>query len=314
MLGPTFDLQGHRGARGLKPENTLPAFEAALDLGVTAVETDVHLTADHVPVLFHDHRISERLCRVLPGARVPAPSRCAAVSALTLAELRSYRADGNPCPEAFPAQDPAVTPLAGPFAAEGGIDPHAPPTLEELFAFCAAYAGAPGQRAGKPDGQRQRAGSLRFELELKRVPFRPETVGDDLGPGQPGLLERRVVEAARRAGVVARTIVRSFDHRAVAAARLLEPGLTAAVLVAGTAPAAPADLARRAGAQVYCPDYEFLDEAQVRQLHAEGIRVVPWTVNRAEDWARLLAWGVDGITTDFPDRLAAVLRQRGIPF
>jgi glycerophosphoryl diester phosphodiesterase len=313
MLGPTFELQGHRGARGLKPENTLPSFEAALDVGVTAVETDVRLTADGVPVLFHDRRLTPRLCRPCPGVNVPLGSEAPAVAALTLMQLRAWRADRNPSPDGFPSQDPSVSRVAGRFAEERGIDPYTPPTLEELFAFCAAYAGEFGEQADKSAGQRQRAGRLRFDLELKRVPFRPETVGDEIAVRAPGRLEHAVVEAVRRAGVVGRTAVRSFDHRA-AAVRRLEPSLTTAVLVAGTAPVAPADLARRASASAYCPDFEFLDAIQVRQLHAEGIRVLPWTVNRKPDWERLLDWGVDGITTDFPDQLAAWLREQAVSF
>jgi glycerophosphoryl diester phosphodiesterase len=86
-----------------------------------------------------------------------------------------------------------------------------------------------------------------------------------------------------------------------------------AVLVSGT-PVYPAALVRRARAQVYCPDFEYLDEEQLRQCHAAGIRVVPWTVNDSDDWRRLLDWGVDGITTDYPDQLAAFLRARGVTF
>src|SRR5204863_10044856 len=92
----TFELQGHRGARGLRPENTLPSFEAALDAGVTSIETDVHLTADNVPVLYHDAILSERLCRLLPGVRGLDASRRPALRSLTLADLRTYRADLNP--------------------------------------------------------------------------------------------------------------------------------------------------------------------------------------------------------------------------
>src|SRR5262249_10726268 len=107
-----FDLQGHRGARGLKPENTLPSFETAFDGGVTTIETDVHLTADGVPILCHDPFISERLCRRLPGSDAPDPAAQPLVSTLTLAQLRSYAADHNPAPQRFPDQDAAVTPLA----------------------------------------------------------------------------------------------------------------------------------------------------------------------------------------------------------
>lgn len=302
-----FQLQGHRGARGLKPENTLPAFEAALDLGVSAVETDVLLTADGVPVLVHDPLLDGRLCSLPGGAPVP-------VSRLTLAELRRLRFARNPDPARFSDQDPSVTPLARVFADRRGIDPYAAPTLAELFAFTAAYAGSLGRAAGKSAEQQTRATQVWFDLELKRVPFRPEAVGDAFDGDSPGLLEHRVAEAVCAAGVVARTAVRSFDHRSVRAVRRRDPRLAGAVLVGGTVPVDPAALVRAAGATTYCPDHVFLDELQVRELHEAGFAVIPWTVNDPDDWHRLIAWGVEGITTDFPDRLAAELRRLGIPY
>jgi glycerophosphoryl diester phosphodiesterase len=108
--------------------------------------------------------------------------------------------------------------------------------------------------------------------------------------------------------------VRSFDHRSVRALKQAESRIDAGVLIAETAPVFPAELARSAGANVYCPDFRFLDRVQVEQAHKAGVRVIPWTVNDPADWSILLEWGVDGITTDFPDRLAAMLRQRGIQF
>lgn len=309
----SFDLQGHRGARGLRPENTLPAFETALDVGVTTIETDLHLTRDGVPVLVHDPYVTPRLFRP-PGGTGSGATDALAVASLTLSQLQAFRADRNPDPVRFPDQDAGVTPLAQAFADRQGRHPYAPPSLADLLAFVQAYAGDLGRAAGKSDTQRHRAAQVRFDLELKRVPARPEWIGDGFTGSGPGRLERQVIEAIRSADVVARTIVRSFDHRAVLALRELEPWLTTAVLVAGTAPVAPLDLVRRAGAQVYCPDHEYLDERQIHQLHAAGIRVVPWTVNDPSDWARLLAWNVDGITTDFTDRLAAFLTQRGVPF
>jgi glycerophosphoryl diester phosphodiesterase len=129
-----------------------------------------------------------------------------------------------------------------------------------------------------------------------------------------GLLEERILECIRRHDVLERTVIRSFDHRRVRAIKEREPRLRTAVLIAGTAPVAPEELALRAGASIYCPDVNFLDEPQVRRLHAADIAVLPWTVNDPADWDRLLEWGVDGITTDYPDRLAAVLRERGTVF
>jgi glycerophosphoryl diester phosphodiesterase len=284
-MPPSFELQGHRGARGLKPENTLPSFEIAFDLGVSSVETDLHLTRDGVPVLCHDPVVGGRWVREMD-----------------LAELRGYRVDRNPDPQRFPGQDASVTPLAEMFAARLGIDPYTPPTLDELFQFANDYTGGPGEDVGKTTAQRNAAADVRFDLELKRVPFRPEYVGDQFTGESPGLFEQRVVVSIRGAAMVGRTAVRSFDHRSVRVLDEKEPGLTGIVLVEGTAPVAPEELVRRAGASVYAPDYRFLDEALVERLHAAGIRVLPWTVNDPADWERLVAWGVDGITTDFPDR------------
>jgi glycerophosphoryl diester phosphodiesterase len=122
-----------------------------------------------------------------------------------------------------------------------------------------------------------------------------------------------VLELVRQADMVERTLVRSFDHRCVRALRQLEPGLTASVLMAETAPVSPVQLAAQADAQIYCPDYRFLDQPLLRRTQADGVRVIPWTVNDPKDWLRLIDWGVDGITTDYPDGLAALLCQKGIP-
>jgi glycerophosphoryl diester phosphodiesterase len=312
MVQGAFEIQGHRGARGLAPENTLVGFERALDLGVSAMETDLHLSADGAIVLFHDAQLTAQLCSIRPGHCATALAGTPLVRQLRLDELRGYRIDRNPDPSRFPAQDGAVTPLAQWFADKYGLDPLGIPTLVELFAFSADFAGEPGRRADKTLAQRRRASQVRFDLELKRVPFFPETIGDAFDGTAAGLLERRVVEMVRAAGVLARTSVRSFDHRCLLAIKKLEPGMRTAVLIAEMAPVDPEALTEAAGAETYCPDYRFLDAALVRAVKTGGKRIVPWTVNRAADWERLIAWGVDGLTTDFPDALLAWLRQRGL--
>ena len=254
-----FELQGHRGARGLAPENTLAGFEIALGHGVASIETDVHLTRDDIAVLIHDAR--------------PTPD-AALVRELTLAQLRAYRVPG-------PAHPP--TPLAERFAQERGIDPHGIPTLMEFFDFVALH--------GRP---------IVFDLELKRVPFHPETIGDGFDGANPALLERLTVAAIRHAGVLARTRVRSFDHRCLRAIKQLEPSLEIGLLIHHTVPANLGALL--ADADVYCPEYHFVDADVVRQVHEAGKRIIPYTGNDPSDWQRLLAWGVDGMTTDYPDR------------
>jgi glycerophosphoryl diester phosphodiesterase len=314
IMGALFDLQGHRGARGLKPENTLPSFEVALDIGVTSIETDVHLTRDNVPVLFHDAVVTEWLCKRIPNRNAPDPGRHPLVRSLSLAQLRCYQADLNPDPRRFPDQDAGVTPLARLFAEQHGIDPYTVPSLADLLAFVQAYTGALGSSVGKTPAQQAAARKVRLDLELKRVPFYPHIIGDpSVGPTS-GILELGVLELVRRAGLVKRTIIRSFDHQSVKAIRKLEPQLTAAVLIAETAPVSPVQIVRQADASIYCPSFEYLHANQVRDLQKEGIRVIPWTANEADVWLRLLDWGVDGITTDFPHRLAELLRKRRINY
>lgn len=314
MLGASFNLQGHRGARGLRPENTLPSFETALDAGVSSIETDLHLSCDGQVVVSHDPTIGPRLCRLVPGYTGAEPVSRPLLSQLTVAQLRCYQADGNPDPARFPTQDNTSTPVATAFSQQRGVNVYGLPTLDELFEFVAAYAGPLGQHADKSPDPLAKAARTVFDLELKHVPGRPELIGDGFDGQSAGLLEERVLEAIHRHAVLDRTIIRSFDHRSVKAIKQREPRLRTAVLVAGTAPVAPEELAARAGASIYCPEYHFVDHAQVLRLHAAGIAVLPWTVNDPADWQRLLAWGVDGITTDFPDRLAAVLRENAIPF
>jgi glycerophosphoryl diester phosphodiesterase len=131
MKTRTFELQGHRGARGLKPENTLPSFETALDAGVTSIETDVHLTHDGVPVLLHDPRMNDRFWR-LRHTRDPLTSPDLAteplVSNLTLDQLRGCLTRRHPDQQRFPDQVRFVTPLARRF-----VMPYAVCTLVDLF-------------------------------------------------------------------------------------------------------------------------------------------------------------------------------------
>jgi len=248
MVLPAFEIQGHRGAPRVRPENTLPSFEAALDGGATSLECDVHVTADGVPVLCHD-----------PWVETAAGRRF--VRDLTLAECSR-------------------------------------PSLTDLYEFVRRYAER--RTAGPP---------VVVDVEVKRYPYEEADDGRLVRA-----IEESVLAVIRTAGINLATChetrVRSFDHRTVRRLVDAEPRLTGVAIVEGTAPVDPAAVVRAAGGKIYGPDFRFLDEEQVRQCHAAGIAVIPWTVNDPADWARLVAWGVDGITTDYPDRLAAWFRAR----
>jgi glycerophosphoryl diester phosphodiesterase len=297
MFHPTkFEVQGHRGARGLRPESTLAGFECAFDLGVSSIETDVHLTRDGVLVLHHDPMIRD-------SAGTPLY-----VSQLKLADMRACPLLG-PDP-AFPDQRAEVGTLAQQFAEARGLDPVGIATVADLLAFAAEYAEC---GAGKSPAQQDRSRQTILDLELKRVPFHPEFTGRPFDGRSASDVELRVVEEVQKAGMAERVRIRSFDHRSVRAVRALEPRLQTALLLSHTAPVRPGDLLAAASADLYCPGYLFVDAEVVDQVHTAGKRIVPWTVNEPFAWDRLVQWGVDGITTDYPDQLLKWLSDRGVP-
>jgi len=306
----SFDLQGHRGARGLKPENTLPSFEAALDVGVSSIETDIHLTADQGLVLCHEPQLHPGFCRRYVSDGSPHLEDRPFLSTLTREQLYCFCADMVQDPRVFPFQNADLTPAATLYAGKRGLHPFFIPMLPDLFGFVESYAGELGRRAGKSAEQRDRAERVRFDLELKRVPYFTAVIGDTFDGSPTSLLEQCVLRAIQAACVSNRVRIRCFDHRSVLAFRRAAASIPASVLIDGAAPVAPEEMVRAALADTYCPNYQFLDEPLVRRLRAAGMRVHPYTVNKEADWEKFIAWGVDGITTDYPDQLAQFLHRR----
>ena len=290
-----YDLQGHRGARGLRPENTLPAFEAALDLLVTTLEADVHLTADGQVVVWHDPVIDPSKCGLTPAslAGLPDPDdpRVAReelrVRALTAGQLAGYRCDRNPDPGRFPRQ------ITEPGAVAG--DDYGIATVSELFEFVESYAASPD----KTDEQRANAAEVLFNLETKRVADDPQTIDDGFDGINAGLLELALLAAIEAAGVTERTTVQSFDHRSLWAVAATGSEVALAALSSRSLPDF-GDLAK-GGASVWSPNQSLVSPASLENAHDAGLAVIPWTVNDPDDMQRLLELGADGIITDRPD-------------
>jgi glycerophosphoryl diester phosphodiesterase len=292
-----FDLQGHRGARGLAPENTLAAFRTALDLGVTTLETDLAVTKDGVLVISHDPYLNPDLVR-LDGRWVAAAGP--PIGTLTLGELRRYDIGRiNPTSkyaQQFPEQKP--------------VDGQRFPTLEELFAM-----------AGP---------TVRFNIEIKTDPGRPDLTLD------PERFAERAVAAIRKSGAAARTTLQSFDWRGLLASRRLAPDIATACLSiesngfdtvrrAGGQPSpwlggldlaahggSVPRLAKAAGCAVWSPFWRNLTAENVREAHDLGLKVLPWTVNNPADMAALIDLKVDGLITDYPDRAKPVITGKGL--
>lgn len=299
VLPAGFDVEGHRGARGLKPENTLPAFETALDLGVDTLELDLHFTADDVVVIWHDDIVDASKCRLDPFIAEPAAPDPESASSfdlrirrLTLAQLQEYRCDRNPDPEAFPAQKNTPTALAR--------ENYRIVSLAHLFDFVEQYATS----AQKSDIQRRKARRVRFNVETKRKPDRSWAIGDDFDGEQPGAFERAIVDLVQERGIGERVMVQSFDYRSLWAIHQIAPAIRLVVLT--TDPVELATLAEQ-GASALSPRSAMVTPSLLEQAHAAGLQVIPWTVDEPAAMRRLIEMGVDGLITDRPDLLVALV-------
>lgn len=293
-----FDLQAHRGGRGLLPENTLAAFDHARSLGVTTLETDLAITRDDVVVLSHEPRLNPDLTRGPDGKWVAAPGT--PIHTLTLAELKRYDI-GRLNPESrYAKQYPDQKP----------VDGERYPTLAEFYA-----------KAGP---------AMRFNIETKIDPTKPDETVD------PARFTRLVVDAIRAAKMEERTTIQSFDWRTLVEARRIAPEIKAVCLtidspnmntVAGKPSpwlagldASPnagqatslQQLVKSAGCSAWSPFWRNVTAANVAEAHGLGLKVIPWTVNTPADMRALIDLKVDGLITDYPDRGLAVMAEKGL--
>lgn len=278
-----FDVQGHRGARGLRPESTLPGFEVALDLGVDTLELDLHFTGDGQVVVWHDPTISADKCvsNGNGGAALGSP-----IADLTRDELAGFRCAENPDPERFPDQEAEPTPIAG--------DDYSIVTLGELFDFVAGYA----ESDLKSPDQRTNAETVRFNIETKRRPEQPDTIGDGFDGETPGPFELAILDVIAARGIADRVTIQSFDHRSLRAIRAVDESIQLAALTRRNVAFAP-EFAEFA--EIWSPDHRSLSASGLNDAHVAGMLVVPWTVNDPSDMLRLIDLGVDGLISDRPD-------------
>lgn len=292
-----FDVQGHRGARGLKPENTLPAFETALDLGVTTLELDLHLTADGSVVIWHDDSIDNEKCGLDPNGATEAPDpdslihqgEALLISQLTFNQIEAYRCDRNPDAEAFPEQNDDPMPLAG--------DNYHIVSLEELFQFVAEYS----RSDLKNREQQTNASQVQFNMETKRRADRPGAIDDGFDGENPGPFELEILRLIDAYELSDRAIIQSFDHRSLWAIRSIDDSLPLAALTSRDVPQIAQFV--ESGADIWSPNYTVLNLELVEEAHEAGLQVIPWTVNESGAMRDLIAMGVDGIISDRPDIL-----------
>lgn len=287
-----FDLQGHRGARGLFPENTIEGFLATSAIGVDSIELDIAVTADGVAVVSHDPTLDPDLTRGPDGAWIDRGDMV--IRAMTLAEIQRFDVGrirpGSALSRRFPHQAPQ----------DGALMP----TLGAVF------RALPG---------------LRIHAEIKTLPDRPELTVP------PSVMAESIIAAATEAGALDRIAVRSFDWRGLAYLQAAHPAIPLVWLTSpgeakspglwwdmpdhtGSTPAAVARAAGRPAAwqPAWAPRHDGLTREAIAEAHALGLRVMPWTVDDAGDIGRLIDWGIDGICTDRPDVARAEMAARGM--
>ena len=281
----SWDVQGHRGARGVRPENTLPSFEAALDTGVSTLELDLHLSADDIPVIWHDPRLDPAKCRGTDLSLPPAED-LPLVRDLTAAELNTYVCDQNPRPGTYPDQSATNGVITG--------DNYGIATLEDLFEMVDRYADS-----AISEELASNAATVQFSIELKRDPRNPNSIGDAFDGTNPATFEITLADLIAVWGYQDRVIVQSFDHRSLWAIHTLAPSIRLAALTTGYLP----DMMELAasGASIWSPGFNDVTKETLTTAHTAGLQVIPWTVNEKADVCALLVLSTDGIITDRPD-------------
>jgi glycerophosphoryl diester phosphodiesterase len=267
-----FDWQGHRGARGLLPENTIPAFLRALDYPeVTTLELDVVISADDRVIVSHDPWMEPEICLTPDGERI---QDTVSLRKLSATEIAAYDCGQLPHPR-FPEQ---------------ARRPAAKPTLAAVFAAVDRYCIQHDRPAPN------------FNIELKYQPdWEPDLVPDR------ETFVKFVLEDVRAWGHPDRVTLQCFDPPTLAIIYRKDPSLRLAYL-----DEKPGDISEKIETlgfvpAIYSPWHEPLTGDHLRLAWKLGLRVIPWTVNAVERMRELRSMGVDGIITDYPDRIASAI-------
>ncbi len=269
-----FEIQGHRGMRGIFPENTLIGFQRAIEQGVPVVEMDVLLNRENEVMIMHDFAINPSLYTSLDGKPI---EKTLLIKDLTLSELKNM--DCGRLPHArFPQQE----------LVPGTTIPTLPELLSMLNGLTSSYAH-----------------TCRLNIELKADPAFPESI--------PSLfiVAQKVIATVQQSRFRDRVYYSSFDFALLQEVRKIDRDATIALLCEEENLAfygiSSEDWignilkkAKELRATVISPHYQLVTLDVVRLVHDEGFRIIPWTVNEPSIALDLARIGVDGIITDYP--------------
>ena len=291
-------LIGHRGARGVMPENTMEGFAFMLNIGVKALEFDVVLTSDNVPVITHNHHLLNAATRGPDGRWLTGEEL--KVSELTSAQLKQLDVGGLDGRTVYGRRFPDQVFMSGVRV----------PCLTELLEYACQAEGR----------------ELLLLLEMKSDPARAGTADAD------DRIVTEVVKAVQYSGLQHRTVLHSFDWNLLdECARAApdiprsylsqlpknadDPGEDSAKAVAPDFEALGTSIPQavaKAGGKMWCPYFKDVTPSLVSEAHDLGLIVSAWTANEPEDIKNMIDAGVDGIVTDYPGRAQRILLERGL--
>ncbi len=272
---PVFDKEGHRGCRGLMPENTIPAMLKAADLGVTTLEMDVVFTKDKQPILSHEPFLNHEITTITPASATPGhikeeEEKSYNIYNMTYEEVRKFDVGLKPHPR-FPQQQkmPAVKPL-----------------LSEVIDTVEHYQVS----RGKP--------LLFYNIETKTMPGT-----DDLYHPPPAEFVDLLMKVIKSKGIEKRVIVQSFDIRTLQYLHQQYPDMKTAMLIEDFDKSGLDQHLKTLGftPTIYSPAYQLVNEPLVARCHELHMKIIPWTVNDKKTIGKLKNMGVDGIISDYPN-------------
>lgn len=272
---PKVEVQGHRGARWVRPENSMPAFQYALENGVPVLEMDMHVTKDNVIVITHDPFINPQVCVDMNGQKA---ADHVLIRSLTWDEVRKYDCGSKIHPH-FPEQKTFARTTI--------------PSLDAVFEMVS--------KSARPNSR-----TIQFNIETKSDPAHPNYTPP------PEEFVRLFLRSVNKFRMLERVTLQSFDYRTLKAAREIEPRLKLSLLVENQPKETGAllKLAKEFAVNTVSPNFRWLTIGDVDELHKHNLKVVPWTVNQPADWQRMLTIGVDGMITDHPKALLDYLKTK----
>lgn len=270
-----IDIHGHRGARGLAPENSLPGFILAIELGVNTLELDLVVSADNQLIVSHEPFFSPQICRDQFGKAIPHDSTIN-IYQLDYSQIKLFDC-GSKGNMRFPEQSKISI---------------YKPLLKDVIDSVESFV------------KNNQLNPINYNIELKTT---VET--DSVFHPHPATFSDLTYSLLKEMEILDRVTIQSFDFRTLHYFHTRYSDVELALLIAN-------ELTWKANIdslgftpEIYSPYYLLLSQENVTELQKAGMRVIPWTVNELSDIKSVLALGVDGIITDYPDRADEIIKE-----